>query len=829
MTTSKRIQETAKKAVIGQAVGQAMSALGSLISTSQPVPVVGYHFECGDVEWHVRHVSIEETLGTPYRYTVQLVTDDTDILIEEFVGANATLEVTRDDKIRYVKGYVEEIEHLGVVSHRTRIRVHVVPALAWLARTRGSRIFQEQTIPEIIKAVVEPVLSARGRSLDVATLDQRGFQPREYCVQFHESDLDFLHRLLEEEGLTYFFDQAREAWETVVFTTMNDDFPTFEGLDGSREVPVNRGDETPDTESISAFDWTRRARAPRVHQRDWDWKPNPPQIYEATHENASRDDTAIDAMPAIEVYESGDHRLLEPAVEARAERKQQAFAVLDASGVGRSNVTGFTPGTIFELVHDDHAGRYLLTRVTHEGDAPHADVVGGGAAAAPSYENRFHCIPAGTPYRPLRSTVRPSIPGPQTAVVTGPEGEEIHTDEHGRIKVRMHWDRANTPPEDSSCWLRVAQMWSGPGWGSVFLPRVGMEVIVTFINGDPDRPLVTGCVYNGGNRPPYPLPDEKTKSTIKSSSSPGGDGYNELTFEDAAGAEQIILHAQKDLNESVGGSHSTSVGGSQSNTVGGNQSETVSGNATLTVTGTREKTVTQAETITNKSNRSTEVTGSDAHTVIGAFTETFHATRTTKVSLGAAGAGGAGHGAASSAGQSTAQGSGTGGSRATRTKSGASTVADHEIIISGNKIVNVEAGSLYTYAATRNTLSQGKAGDEHVLVLENGATLHTTTNFTISNGKVTVQSNGGVLSIVAKDAIVLSCGEGNAASVTLNSEGKIAIQGKIVEINGTKQATVAAAGNSLTAEPGGVTISGSKITAQSSGLHEIKGSLIKIN
>lgn len=822
MTTSKRIQETVKQAAIGQAV----SALSSLISTAQPVPVVGYHFECGDVEWHVRHVSVEETLGSPYRYTLQLVTDDTDLLIEELVGGNATLEIIRDDKVRSVKGYVEEIEHLGVVSHRTRIRVHVVPALAWLARTRSSRIFQEQTIPEIIKAIVQPVLSARSRSLDVAALDKRGFQPREYCVQFYESDLDFLHRLLEEEGLTYFFDQARETWETVVFTTTNDDFPAFEGLDGSREVPVTRGDETPNTESIAAFDWTRRARAPRVHQRDWDWKPNPPQIYEATHENASRDDTAIDALPAIEVYESGDHRLLDPAVEARAERKQQAFAMLDASGVGRSNVTGFTPGSIFELVHDDHAGRYLMTRVTHEGDAPHADVVGGGtAAAAPSYENRFQCIPAATPYRPLRSTVRPSIPGPQTAVVTGPESEEIYTDEHGRIKVRMHWDRAKTPPEDSSCWIRVAQMWSGPGWGSVFLPRVGMEVIVTFLNGDPDRPLVTGCVYNGGNRPPYPLPDEKTKSTIKSSSSPGGDGYNELTFEDAAGAEQIILHAQKDLNESVGGSHSTSVGGSQSNAVGGNQSETVSGNATLTVTGTREKTVTQGETITNESDRSTTVTGSDAHTVHGAFTETFDATRTTRVSLGAAGAG---QGSASSGGQSTAQAAGAGGSRATRTKSGASTVADHEIITSGNKIVNVEAGSLYTHAATRNVLGQGKAGDDHVLVLENGAVLQTTTDFMITNGKVSAYSNGGVLTLEAADELLLSCGQGKA-SIKLSSDGKVSIEGAEIEITGAKKAALSTQKSTVCTEPAGVTVNGPRITADATGLQEIRGALIKIN
>jgi type VI secretion system secreted protein VgrG len=205
-----------------------------------------------------------------------------------------------------------------------------------------------------------------------------------------------------------------------------------------------------------------------------------------------------------------------------------------------------------------------------------------------NYTNSLDVIPADVPYRPPQPH-RPSMPGPETATVVGPAGEEIHTDRHGRIKVQFHWDRQGQNDEHSSAWIRVAQGWAGTGWGFVFIPRIGMEVIVSFLGGDPDRPVVTGCLYNGTHPPPYTLPDEKTKSTIKTNSSLGGGGSNELRFEDKKGSEEVYIHAEKDFNEVVEHNHSTRVKNCQTNTVDVDQTETIHGEQTITVHKDRTK------------------------------------------------------------------------------------------------------------------------------------------------------------------------------------------------------------------------------------------------
>ena len=256
------------------------------------------------------------------------------------------------------------------------------------------------------------------------------------------------------------------------------------------------------------------------------------------------------------------------------------------------------PGKVFEMTGHPRGldGRYLLVSVSH-------------SFSGNSGSNTFHCIPANVPFRARRVTPKPRVPGIQTAKVVGPSGEEIHTDEHGRVKVQFHWDRHGANDDHSSCWMRVMQPWAGAGWGFVFIPRIDMEVVVTFVNGDPDRPLVTGSMYNDANIPPHALPDNKTKSTIYTNSSLGGDGYNELTFEDAAGEEQIITHAQKDYNETVENNHSTTVHGNQTNGVDGNHSETVGGEQTLSVSKTREVNVTQDHTETIGGHQTVNVSG----------------------------------------------------------------------------------------------------------------------------------------------------------------------------------------------------------------------------
>jgi type VI secretion system secreted protein VgrG len=231
------------------------------------------------------------------------------------------------------------------------------------------------------------------------------------------------------------------------------------------------------------------------------------------------------------------------------------------------------------------------------------------------YHNRFTAVAADVQWRPRRTLPRPRIRGIQTAIVTGPAGEEIHTDEHGRVKCQFHWDRLGTMDDHSSCWIRVMQTWAGNGWGTWILPRIGMEVIVSFVDGDPDRPVVTGCLYNGDNRPPYSLPEQKTKSTYKSNSSLGGGGYNEFRFEDKKGDEEIFTHAQRDYNEVVEHDHNTLVHNCQTNTVDIDQTENIHQNQFLTVDINRTKNVGLNET-TNIGQTRNETVGLDEFIMI---------------------------------------------------------------------------------------------------------------------------------------------------------------------------------------------------------------------
>lgn len=231
--------------------------------------------------------------------------------------------------------------------------------------------------------------------------------------------------------------------------------------------------------------------------------------------------------------------------------------------------------------------RYLVTRVHHQARKSAGELQAGLLDQRCIYSNRLGCIPASVPFRPLRAPRKPNVQGVQTAVVVGPSGEEIYTDKHGRIKVQMHWDRAGKRDEKSSCWVRVAQAWTGQGWGVMLIPRVGQEVVVDFVDGDPDRPLVTGCVYNALNVPPYALPEHKTRSTVRSASTPGGGGSNELRLEDRKGSEEVYVHAQNYLNVVVENDRTVTVRASQTTDVGSSRSATVGAGDDLSVTGSR--------------------------------------------------------------------------------------------------------------------------------------------------------------------------------------------------------------------------------------------------
>jgi len=573
---------------------------------------VEYSFEVRggpNPEWAVRRFYLSEALSEPYSLVVDVLTEDTTVDPNALLGADAQLDVDRDAVARSICGVITRVDYVGInVDEKLGLRLYVVPALRMLAQDSGCRVFQDHSVPEILQQVLGPKLGAFQRTLDASSLSSETsvYPKRDYCTQFRESALAFASRLMEEEGIVYFF-RAVDGREQMVLVDQSAQEPNnaFEDVeiidpDGSGVIPIIPDQpELADRESLRYFDWCQPLTPTELVVRSFNWKAfDPKQPPEAS---AGGDDgtparrmyvfsaqrKAVDEQGGADPKSAFDGTAIDE-VGIEVERRSQELRSNSQIGRGQSNVVNMGAGGRFTL--DDRSFSllnvldFLVTRATHQGEAPGVETSGSGDEGT-RFENTFECIPLRSAFRPARNTPLPRIHGPQTATVTGGSGEEINTDAHGRIKVRFHWDEGSPHDGSSSCWVRVAQSWAGAGWGTLFLPRVGMEVVVEFLDGNPDRPLVTGCVYNGANPPPYTLPDDKTKSTIKSNSSTGGGGFNELRFEDAAGAEEVFLHAQKDMNEVVNNDHSTTVGHNQTHNVDVDRTRTVKGSELITIEG----------------------------------------------------------------------------------------------------------------------------------------------------------------------------------------------------------------------------------------------------
>ncbi|MEM6291794.1 MAG: type VI secretion system tip protein TssI/VgrG [Myxococcota bacterium] len=575
-------------------------------NASLVAPAWGPHADTLELEGtflRVRDLDLREELGEPWQLSVEVTSAHPDFDPSRLVGAEFSLHMLREDAAnpaendgRFFHGVVERSAYVGAFADAYHARLYVVPALALLRNTSRSRVFQDRSVVEIFEEVAGPVLEPRGREVDVQQL-AREYPMRDYCVQYRETDLAFVQRILAEEGIVLAF-EADEVLERTVLLDDRDRFRsvlrTVEGLEGNpppQHMPV-RGDrgELSDEETIAAFTWRRSVHAPRTEVEQWDWKQAAPAQLQARIVPEGGDapwhagEHYRHGARRLQEGEGGDGQHLDDSMD-RAERAATRL-VLDANVFeGLSNALSMTPGGTFEL--DGHPdpelnGPYYCLRVAHHADNAHVELGGGGGSP---YGNRFICTALDNEYAP-HVRARPRIYGVQTATVVGPAGEEIHTDAYGRVKVRLHWDREQRDQDDdTSCWLRVAQSWAGGGWGAQFVPRIGMEVLVSFLGGDPDRPVCVGAVYNGQNMPPYSLPDSKTQSGIKTRSSPGGDGYNELRFDDAAGSEEVYFHAQKDHNERVLNAHAQRVGATQTVSVGANQSLSVGGARSVSVTG----------------------------------------------------------------------------------------------------------------------------------------------------------------------------------------------------------------------------------------------------
>ncbi len=579
--------------------------------TRGPLPETTFAFSAGAVPaeaWAVVRFTSREAMSSLYDANVVLALEPGGTGLQGLLGAGAALTVERGAVARHLSGIVREVEELGSTAAHRFVRVAVVPSLWTLSQRSDCRIFQQMNVLAIVREVLRVAGVYQGEGAFEADGSLGAAAPREYCVQYQETDLAFVQRLLEEEGVPYYFRHDAEGGESLVLagdTHAYDEVPT---LDGESVRVLDAGVATEAAESVRWFDERHSLRPTSVTVRDFDFS-RPRTTMSPSHpaQPGQRALYEFPARAALTGYDE-DARAYQTENTARLARvRQEAHQMRAHVGRGRSNVTGMIPGRVFELEGHESAEAnrpFLVTAVEQTGEAwtelpedvsaservlealAEAGVVlggGGRRGRVERYRNTVETHRAGeietsVPYRPERSVPRPVVEGPQTAWVVGPAGEEIHTDPHGRIKVQFHWDRQGASDERSSCWIRVAQSSSGPGWGFTVLPRIGMEVVVSFLEGDPDRPMVTACVNNGENGSSYPLPEMKTKSVIKTQSSPKTGGYNEIRFEDLAGSEQMYVQAERDHDTLVKNDQTVTVKRHRTKVVQGDEHNTIEQN-----------------------------------------------------------------------------------------------------------------------------------------------------------------------------------------------------------------------------------------------------------
>ena len=559
-----------------------------------------------------------EELSRPFSFRLELVAEtSTTVAPADLVGQGVGWTVSYPNAVtRQFHGVVKSLVAGEFVGRSRRVyRAEVVPWLWLLTRTTDCKIFQNKTAP----AIVEDVFKGLGFTGDHYRLALSGSYPtREYCVQYRETAFDFVSRLLEEEGIFYFFEYAAGKHTLV----LADATSAYADCDPHSEPEFRP--ELPDAAVVTAWQRRHEFRSGKYAHTDYNFTTPSTNLLASASTTVSLADIA-----KYELFDyPGNHAATADGSARSTVRMQEAEVGYDtATGTGRC--CSFRPGGKFTLRgHVTDTVAFVLTAVEHEAVEPlTAGTRGGGG----DYRNTFTAIPAAVPFRPERSTPRPVVAGLQPAVVVGPQNEEIYTDQYGRVKVHFPWDRVGAKDGTDTCWLRVAELWAGSNWGMVFTPRIGQEVLVEFLEGDPDRPVVTGRVYNAEQMPPYALPANMTQSGIKTRSTKEGttDHFNELRFEDKKDSEQIYFHAQKDFVRVVENDDSIEVKNNRTLVVKegyekitiekGDRERTVSkGNDSLTVTeGKRTVQVKADYAVTvQEGNRTITVSkGNDTHAV----------------------------------------------------------------------------------------------------------------------------------------------------------------------------------------------------------------------
>ena len=555
-----------------------------------PVPLL--------LHWMTGH----EELGRPFAYELEIFSEKMDLGLDTLLGKPMTVCLAKLGGVRFFNGIVTRLWRVGTTSRYLVLRAVLSPKLWLLGRTTDCRIYQKKSVPDVVKEVL------REHAITFSTRLQDGdYTPWDYLTQYRESDLAFVSRIMEREGIYYYFKHTQTAHEMVLADSASSHYPR----PSYEQVPIwSAGTAQAERDHFTSFKLVsevtsigatlqahdfrlrRGANLTAIAGTAAEHEHDEFQLYDYPgHYVGSQNQEAADAGV---IRTAGEHY-----ARARLDERRSDLERIEAEG----NPAGIETGAVFQL--DDLGAptdKLLVVGTNHELRNAAFESSGEGIGEREICQMACVALNLKRQFRPTQSSDGPRAIGPETAIVVGPKGEEIYTDKYGRVRVQFYWDREGQLDENSTCWVRVGQMWAGANWGSIYIPRVGQEVIVQFLGGDPDRPIVMGGVYNADNMPPYTLPDNATQSGIKSRSSKGGapSNFNELRFEDKKGDEEVFIQAEKNKTVNVKNNRAATIGANDTISVGGDRSVTVTGNLSVTVKGGGNSPDNSLHTVTGK-------------------------------------------------------------------------------------------------------------------------------------------------------------------------------------------------------------------------------------
>ncbi|HDR9764650.1 TPA: type VI secretion system tip protein VgrG [Burkholderia cepacia ATCC 25416] len=720
-----------------------------------------------DLKFHTLDGSDE--LGRLFEFRIEALADSHSLSLKDMLGKPVTVRIEQQDlSTRYLNGIVARASLAGRRAERYYGYELIVRPWLWLATRRSDcRIFQNKTVPEI----VQEVLSTYGFPIESHLAET--YVPRDYCVQYNETDAAFVSRLMEFEGIYYWFRHAEDTHTLMLSDAMS----SHTALPGYETIPYIARDRTAiaDEEHIDGWLPAQEVSVGKHQTTDYDYtKPR------ADLSSQKVDPRGHDHDSFASFEWPGGYRDDAPGAHYSRVRLEEQQAEHERASAD-TDVRGAAPGYLFTLEHCPRADQnreYLIVRCQYRfQENAYASDQG---AEAVVHQTMMLVQPSSLPYRSPRDTPRPRTNGPQTATVVGPPGEEIWTDQYGRVKLQFRWDRYGQSNQDSSCWVRVSSPWAGGGFGGVQIPRVGDEVVVDFLNGDPDEPIVTGRVYNGEKMPPWGLPGSATQSGLLSRSSPGGttEHANAFRFEDKKGAEQLWMHAERNFDAETELDHSLSVGNNHTHTVGNDE--------TMQVKNNRQRSVGQNETVNIGQNRVAQIGANETHGVVGNRTRTVGQNETVTIAANRDATIGGVHT------ETVAKGK-------TETIGEAKTLNVGQMYQTTSQDMKTLVASAHTEEIGTRTSTIAKAhthtvGGEHTV---NVGANHTT------NVQHQVLVNAG-------DQLALVCG---MSSIVMKSDGTITIQGVNVASTGTNTHSV----------------NGKTVTSSATAEHTVEGAVLKLN